>query len=136
MERLSIHWMTKNSNNVWCYSLHVCMNFSLINFAGSSGNTLLPKLSAGIYFIVFRFTPTDSPDAFSISKERYFKIEPTGYYYVQCTYSVNFLFLAHGSVSVSGDTATIKLYSNTDGIFMCSLDGAAFQQCIYIYVAR
>ena len=114
------------------------MNFLLINFAGSSGK-ILPKLPARAHFIVFRFIPTDSPDAFSISKECYFKIEPTGYYYVQCTYSVNFLFLADGSVFVSEDTATVELYSNTEGIFMCSLDGAAFQQCTYlliIYIAR
>ena len=78
MERLSIHWMTKNSNNVWCYSLHVCMNFSLINFAGSSGDTL-SKLSAGTHHIVFRFIPTDSPDAFSVSNEYQFEIEPIGY---------------------------------------------------------
>ena len=119
------------------YSLYVNI-FASFDFAGSTGDTL-SELSAGTHHVVFRFIPTDSPDAFSISKECYFKIEPTGYYYIQCTYSVNFLFLAHGSVSVSGDTATIKLYSNTKGIFMCSLDGAAFQQCTYlliIYVAR
>ena len=44
------------------------------------------------------------------------------------------MFLAHGSVSVSGDTATVELYSNTEGIFMCSLDGAAFQQCTYLLI--
>ena len=42
-----------------------------------------------------------------------------------------YLFLAHGSVSVRGHTATIELYSNAKGIFMCSLDGADFQKCMH-----
>ena len=46
----------------------------------------------------------------------------------------NFYFLAHGSVSVDGDTATIALSSNTKGTFKCSLDEAPFQQCmVYIH---
>ena len=47
------------------------------------------------------------------------------------------LFLAHGSVSFGQDTATIELYSNTEGTFEFSLDDAAFLQCmqlIYIFI--
>ena len=40
------------------------------------------------------------------------------------------LLLAHGSVSFSQDTATIELYSNTEGTFEFSLDDAAFLRCM------
>lgn len=42
----------------------------------------------------------------------------------------NLYFLAHGSVSVDDNTATVALYSNANGIFQCSLDEAPFQQCM------
>ena len=59
------------------YSLYVNV-FTSFDFAGSSGHTL-SKLSAGTHHIVFRFIPTDSPDAFSVSDEYQFEIDPTGY---------------------------------------------------------
>ena len=34
-----------------------------------------------------------------------------------------------GSVSTVGDTATLILDANVDGMFVCSLDGGAFQPC-------
>ena len=47
-----------------------------INFAGSSGDTL-SKLLAGTHHIIFKFIPTNLPDAFS--KKHQFEIEPTDY---------------------------------------------------------
>ena len=46
-------------------------------FTGPSDNTL-QKLSAGTYRITFKFIPTNSPEAFSISEELHFEIEPIG----------------------------------------------------------
>ena len=53
--------------------------FTFITFAGSSGDTV-SKLSAGTHCVDFKFIPTNSPDAFSVSREHQFEIEPTSYY--------------------------------------------------------
>ena len=114
-------------------------------FPGLSGEKL-QSLSAGAHCITIQFTPTTSctaADDFSVRKEYHFEIEPIGnttwtivwnditmYIYV----SLFFYFSAHASlVSVDRDTATIKLYSNAEGEFKCSLDEAPFQKCIYVY---
>ena len=40
----------------------------------------------------------------------------------------------NGSVSVDGNTATITLNNNFDGVFQCSLDGGAFKNCMVIII--
>ena len=66
--------------------------FTFINFAGSSGDTV-SKLSAGTHHVDFKFIPTNLSDAFSVSEEHQFEIEPTGYYIdIHCSVSKQILF--------------------------------------------
>ena len=42
--------------------------------------------------------------------------------------------MINGSVSVSGNAATITLNNNFDGVFQCSLDGGDFKNCMFMYM--
>ena len=50
----------------------------LLYFTGPSDN-ILQELLADTYRITFKFIPTNSPEAYSISEECRFEIKPTGY---------------------------------------------------------
>ena len=122
------------------YTYHLCK----INTIGSSGD-VFPNLSAGAHSMNVRFTPAGSCDSFALQPAINFTIvEPTPapttgpskitnivaariwqvIWHPIVTVSIS------GSVSVDGNTATITLNSNVDGVFQCSLDGGAFANCM------
>ena len=124
-----------------CQELNVLLliDSTFVNLTGSSGYKL-QELSAGAHCITFLFIPyINCSDDFSVRKEYQFEIGPTGNANINYTWKgINtyisvFLLSARAFVSVNEDTAAIKLYSNTEGEFKCSLDEAPFQTCMHVY---
>ena len=132
MEHSGIHWITMNNfNNVrmllcWIHSTFINLqvhqeilyqNYQLVYITLSLNLCLLSLL----IFMQYRK---------NISLK--LNLQVCTYIYLMCHVSQNILtfILAHGSVSVVGNTAKVDLYSNTKGTFKCSLDEEPFQQCM------
>ena len=118
---------------------HLCK----FNIIGSSGD-VFPNLSAGAHSINFQFTPAGSCDAFPLQLVIKFSIaQPTPapttrpsktsivqeYIWRMIWHPIATVSIM-GSVTVDENTATITLNSNLDGVFQCSLDGGAFENCM------